>query len=113
MKINKLSNEDAIYETSFHGDVIKATTNKIKKIIGEPDYNEQDIIEKVQKEWDRELEDGTPFTIYDWKEYRPYADGKTIGWHIGARSKEESAKVARVLKELGFNVENVFKGIFS
>lgn len=109
MKIRTLTNEDAAYGFSFYGDVITATTNKVKKLIGALNFDDADPSEKVQKEWLRELEDGTPFTIYDWKEYRVYGDTRTITWHIGARTKDESAKVARVLKEIGLKNDNVYK----
>lgn len=109
MKIRALTNEDAAYELSFHGDVITATTNKVKKLIGAPNFDDADPSEKVQREWARELEDGTPFTIYDWKEYRVYGDTRTITLHIGARTKDDSAKVVNVLKELGFKTDNVYK----
>ena len=109
MKISALTNEDAFYELSFHGDVITATTNKVKKLIGALNFDDANPSEKVQKVWTRELEDGTPFIIYDWKEYRVYGDTRTITWHIGARTKDESAKVIKVLKEIGFKTDNVYK----
>ena len=55
---------------------------------------------KTTREWDLSLQDGTPFTIYDWKEYRVYDDDENIEWHIGTRNKEEQDKVRQALSDL-------------
>jgi hypothetical protein len=71
--------------TSFHGQTFRATVNEIARVCGEPDeYGDPD--DKVQYEWGMETEDGTVFTIYDWKEYRRYSKDATIEWHIGAHN---------------------------
>ena len=41
--------------------------------------DDNDINEKTQNEWEMVTEDGTPFTIYDYKEYRDYEDYEKIG----------------------------------
>lgn len=86
--------------TSFHGDSILATTNNLRELFGEPfTYTPNDIYDKVTRDWCLELEDGTPFSIYDWKEYRTYGDEENITFHIGAHSKKDSERVFKVLTE--------------
>lgn len=98
---------DSIVGTSFFNDIIYTSVNKLKKRFGEPD--ECDLDGKVNYEWDLELriqeyENDTeyrsiPFTIYDWKEGR-IRKTDVIGFHIGARNKEESAIVKNYLTML-------------
>ena len=57
------------------------------------------ITKKTTREWELELEDGTPFCLYDWKEYRYYDDDEEVIFHIGTITKEESEKVLKVLTE--------------
>jgi hypothetical protein len=75
--------------TSFHGATISATLADLQVILGAPS-NTGDSNDKVQNEWDLELEDGTVFTVYDWKEYRNYLDKETIEWHIGGKCEKDT-----------------------
>ena len=79
----------SINGTSFHDATITATLADLKIILGEPS-NTGDSNDKVQNEWDLELEDGTVFTVYDWKEYRNYLDKDTIEWHIGGNCEKDT-----------------------
>ena len=100
MGIKKISNFDKVYDTSFNGLQFKASTKKIIGKFGEPDYRNEPT-EKVTREWDLELEDGTPFTIYDYAEYRRYGDNKVVNWHVGTTDKDETNKVKEALIEIG------------
>jgi len=75
--------------TSFHGATFSATLADLQIILGAPNHT-SDHHDKVQNEWELELEDGTIFTVYDWKEYRRYTDKETIEWHIGGRSQKDT-----------------------
>jgi len=75
--------------TSFHGATISATLANLQIILGAPNHT-SDPHDKVQNEWELELEDGTIFTVYDWKEYRRYTDKETIEWHVGGRSQKDT-----------------------
>ena len=75
--------------TSFHGATFSATLADLQIILGAPNHT-SDHDDKVQNEWELELEDGTIFTVYDWKEYRRYTDKETIEWHIGGRSLKDT-----------------------
>ena len=75
--------------TSFHGATISATLADLQIILGAPN-NGGDHHDKVQNEWELELEDGTVFSVYDWKEYRRYTDKETIEWHIGGMDQKDT-----------------------
>ena len=101
--------------TSFHGATISATLADLQIILGAPNHT-SDPHDKVQNEWELELEDGTIFTVYDWKEYRCYTDKETIEWHIGGRSQKDTfvAQDALVEALATMNVKpNLFQSVKS
>ena len=75
--------------TSFHGATFNATLADLQVILGAPNSG-GDHHDKVQNEWELELEDGTVFSVYDWKEYRRYTDKETIEWHIGGMNQKDT-----------------------
>jgi hypothetical protein len=75
--------------TSFHGATFSATLADLQIILGAPNQT-SDQYDKVQNEWEMELEDGTVFSVYDWKEYRRYTDKETIEWHIGGMNLKDT-----------------------
>jgi hypothetical protein len=75
--------------TSFHGATFSATLADLQIILGAPNGG-GDHHDKVQNEWELELEDGTVFSVYDWKEYRRYTDKETIEWHIGGMNQKDT-----------------------
>ena len=75
--------------TSFHGATFSATLADLQVILGAPNGG-GDHHDKVQNEWEMELEDGTVFSLYDWKEYRRYTDKETIEWHIGGMNLKDT-----------------------
>ena len=75
--------------TSFHGATFSATLADLQVILGAPNSG-GDHHDKVQNEWELELEDGTVFSVYDWKEYRRYTDKETIEWHIGGMNQKDT-----------------------
>jgi hypothetical protein len=84
--------------TSFHDSTITASLNQLKTICGEP-QSYGDPNDKVQYDWDMETEDGTPFTIYDWKEYRRFGAHEMIEWHIGGFTGSDTRKAEDELQE--------------
>lgn len=91
--IKHLSDCNLLNGTSFFGIVVYATANSLTKLFGEPF---RDIDSKTQYEWRLEYE-GIPFAIYDWKEPEIDPD-ESIGFHIGAKTKEDSVKVYTAIK---------------
>ena len=103
MKIFPISNSDKLLGTSFHNDTILASCNDIRsKLDVDVAYYGGD---KTNFEFELELEDGTPFAIYDWKEGDWVDEDTTLYYHIGARTAEDSHKVLAVLKEHGLKTQ--------
>ena len=50
---------------------------------------------------DLELEDGTPFTLYDWKEGDWVDEDTTLYFHIGSQTRLGSRMALEALKEHG------------
>jgi hypothetical protein len=98
-KILPLSNPSQINGTSFHGYTILASANDIRSKL------DVDVAcyggDKTNFEFDLELEDGTPFTLYDWKEGDWVDEDTTLYYHIGSRTAEDSNKALQALKEHG------------
>ena len=103
MKVHNLTNFDRTNGTSFHNDIIYASANEICEKL------DVDITcyagDKTNFEFELETEDGTPFTIYDWKEGDWINEDTILYYHIGARTAEESHKVLAVLKEHGLKTQ--------
>ncbi len=97
MEIKKLSEYDVMDFTSFHYITITTTVNKLSEVIGPPDFSCNTGEDKTNVEWERKLSDGTMFTIYDWKEYRPIKGDEPIEFHIGGFT---AAGTERAKKEL-------------
>ena len=94
--MKQLDNIDAVNGTSWHGHTVTATVNQLKEVCGTPYYGHPD--DKTQHEWTMTTEDGTPFTIYDWKEYRQYSNDEAIDWHIGGHQSKDAIKGMKELK---------------
>ena len=92
-----ITNRDRVNGTSFHNDTIYASASEICNKLGvEITYYGGD---KTHYEFELETEDGTPFTLYDWKEGDWVTEDMRLSFHIGARNAEESRKVKNTLKE--------------
>jgi hypothetical protein len=87
------------FDTSFYGYTITATYKQLVKAIGEPQYTSTPD-DKSQYDWTLETEDGTVFTVYDWKEYRKIKPNENIEWHIGANTAEDSGRAYSELIEI-------------
>lgn len=99
MKILPISSPDKVNCTSFHGYTILASANDIRSKL------DIDVTcyggDKTNFEFDLELEDGTPFTLYDWKEGDWANEDTTLYYHIGSHTAEDSQKALQALKEHG------------
>jgi hypothetical protein len=84
--------------TSFHDTTFTASVADLRKILGEPKYEQNDGSDKCNFDWTMETEDGTIFTVYDWKEYRRLGENEMIEWHIGGHSGADTRKA---LEEIG------------
>ena len=68
--------------TSLRGD-IRTSYDEIVAVLGEPHYTDPDPYAKWNCEWMIMTEDGTPFTIYNWK--TGGTPTEKTEWHIGGR----------------------------
>lgn len=93
MGIKPLNDFHLVSGTSFHGKTITATADELIAIFGPPSADSNGMGEKTNLEWDLITDDGTVFTIYDWKEYRKLSMDEPVEWHIGSHSKDDSDKV--------------------
>ena len=94
--MKQLDNLDVVNGTSWHGHTVYATVDQLKKVCGDPYYGDSN--DKVQHEWTMSTDDDTPFTIYDWKEYRQYPNDELIEWHIGGHRGLDAIKGMKELK---------------
>ena len=78
--------------TSFPNTTFTASVADLRKILGEPQCEQNDGRDKCNFDWTMETEDGTIFTVYDWKEYRRLEENEMIEWHVGGRSGADTEK---------------------
>jgi|TARA_R100000935_G_C2706652_1_gene112417 hypothetical protein len=96
--MNRLEQPDLAIDLTFHGHDFSAAVVDIEKVCGKVMYTDNDIDEQTQNEWEMQTEDGTAFTIYDFKEYREYDSAEKITWHIGAGNRFGAKKGYEELK---------------
>lgn len=90
---------DRVSGSSFHQDIIFATPNELRYILGEPDWDSNDGADKVNMEWYRQMPDGNVFTVYDYKEYRVLHPNEQVEWHIGGHDRFSTHLAKQLLSE--------------
>jgi len=85
--------------TSFHDTVINASVNDLTKVLGEPQYDTNHGTDKINFEWMMELNDGSVFTVYDYKEYRVLDKREIIEWHVGGLNGLVTERAKGFIKE--------------
>ena len=98
--MKQLVNKNLITGTSFFGTTFSASVNQLIETIGQPTIQDNTGEDKTNFEWNMELEDGTVFSIYDWKEYRVIDLDEEIEWHIGGKNGVHTERVLDQLLEL-------------
>jgi hypothetical protein len=101
--MKQLINRNLIAGTSFFGTTFPASVNQLIEAIGQPTFKANTGEDKTNFEWNMELEDGTVFSIYDWKEYRAIGLDEVIDWHIGGKNGAHTEKALDKLSELIIN----------
>jgi hypothetical protein len=96
--MNRLEDSSLAENLTFHNHDFIAAQEDIEKVCGIVMYTDPDPGEVTQNEWEMQTEDGTPFTIYDFKEYREYDKNEKITWHIGAINRFGAKKGYEELK---------------
>lgn len=85
--------------TSFHDHTFTATVDDLRNVLGQPKFESNDGQDKCNFDWIMETEDGTVFTVYDWKEYHQLAEDEVIEWHIGGRSGADTEKALLEIRQ--------------
>lgn len=85
--------------TSFHDSVVIASVDQLIQVLGEPNEDSNTGFDKVNFEWEMELESGEVFTVYDWKEYRMLRTDEMIEWHIGGFNAHVTNQAAKQINE--------------
>ena len=93
-KVIKLRNKSQISGTSFHNGIVYSSMQELEYKFGVKASIECNC--KVNFELNLEV-DGTPFTIYDWKEGL-ITKGTVVGLHIGTITEGDTKKVIEILK---------------
>lgn len=75
--------------SSFHGQTITTTVNKLIEVLGEPIDNNNSGEDKTNFEWMFIIDDFVVY-IYDWKEYRSISKDETITFHMGTETPMQS-----------------------
>ena len=96
----KLSNRSAD-GTSFYGVQIRTSVNRLKNLLGDPQWEDNSGYDKVNFDWTCQTSDGDVFTIYDWKEYRSLGEDEMIDFHIGSHKGYVSNQAKQELIKLG------------
>jgi hypothetical protein len=94
-----LQDINCVSGSSFYQDVIFATPNQLRYILGEPAYEQNDGTDKVNMEWYMEMNDSNIFTVYDYKEYRSLHPNEQIEWHIGGHDQFTTHLAKQLLSE--------------
>ena len=85
--------------SSFHGQTITTTVNKLIEALGQPIYENNSGEDKTNFEWEFIVDDFTVF-IYDWKEYVPIGPNRLIDFHIGTDTPMQSLIAKEELEKL-------------
>jgi hypothetical protein len=85
--------------SSFHGQTITTTVNKLIKAIGEPMYVDNSGEDKSNYDFSFMVQDFEAF-VYDWKEYRPIGPNELIDFHIGTDTPMQSLIAKEELENL-------------
>jgi hypothetical protein len=85
--------------SSFHGQTITTTVNKLIKAIGEPMYVDNSGEDKSNYDFSFMVQDFEAF-VYDWKEYRPIGPNELIDFHIGTDTSMQSLIAKEELEQL-------------
>lgn len=77
---------DVVTGTSYKGMIVDTTYFDLVEAFGDPTFDEPSGDNKVQKEWVFRGEDGSVFTIYDWKTYDEEITMTQLEvWHVGSK----------------------------
>lgn len=85
--------------TSFHNSTVIASVDQLTHVLGEPSCDSNTGEDKINFEWEMELESGEVFTVYDYKEYRMLSTDEQVEWHVGGFDKATTDEATRQICE--------------
>ena len=85
--------------SSFHGQTVITTVNKLIEAIGEPMWENNSGEDKSNYDFSFQVEDFEAF-VYDWKEYAPIGPNQLIEFHIGTDTPMQSLIAKEELEKL-------------
>ena len=91
--------------TSFHDTTVGTTVHTLRKLLGEPDYEGNNIEAKTNFEWNYQTSDGDVFTVYDWKEYKVLDEHEIIEFHIGGNNRAVTEQAKNEMYEALSNIK--------
>lgn len=97
--MKKLSQNKNTNGTSSFGVTILTSIEQLKKINVFPVCEQNDGQDKTNFDFELETEAGEPFTIYDWKYYRPIEETELVNFHIGSYTLRASERAKKELEE--------------
>tara|TARA_R110000823_G_C15931034_1_gene499505 strand:- start:45 stop:356 length:312 start_codon:yes stop_codon:yes gene_type:complete len=100
MKLNKVTGFGG---GSFHDVTIRTTPKKLIKLFqyfGLEYWEQNDGSDKVNFDFEATLDDGTYFSLYDWKIYEPLDLNSKYEFHIGGESPSSTLKAKQTLLKL-------------
>jgi len=101
--MKKLENYSQLNGTSFHGDTIETTPNELMQVSNsvEAEYSADNTGEdKTNFVFEFLTDDGIPFSVYDWKEYRQLGSYEVTTFHIGTHTGSDSKSAVNALKQI-------------
>ena len=94
----KLTNKKSNFV--FFGQTFEATPQDLIDLLGVPQYFSNTGENKTNFGWTCELEDGTIFSIYDWKYYKSLDLNVPITWNVGGKDITTTRKGCEVIKKI-------------
>ena len=101
--MKKLENYSQLDGTSFHGDTIETTPNtliKLSKSVEAEYFADNTGEDKTNFVFEFLTDDGIPFSVYDWKEYRQLGFDEVVTFHIGTHTGSDSKSAVKALKQI-------------
>lgn len=86
--------------TSFNGTTIETTVANLRKVLGNPSFENKTGEDKVNFEWICETKRGNVVTIYDWKQYHEIDENEIISFHIGGFNSTDTSDAKIELEKL-------------
>lgn len=87
--------------SEYHGSIVCATPRQLRELLGKPDIEQEaDSANYTSYEWIMQTDDGIPFSVFDWMEFREFDEDEEIEWYISGENKEVTDKISEEISNL-------------